>query len=162
MLYAQSHTQLESMEQELELLRRAPPSPSDAHPPVAGESNDQRIGERNEKSEQEQMWRVDLNVSGPHEKGPLLDQHGRVSCQVLPAIIGVLMLQCLKPLRPFTILPSNATERARLQTEVFGPGYKLPTMTVDEYLQIERERGNILTGGGSVFTSCSIQRLMMS
>lgn len=54
----------------------------------------------------------------------------------------------LQPLRPFTILPSNAAERARLQAEVFGPGYNLPTMSMDEYLEIEKQRGNIITGGG--------------
>jgi immunoglobulin-binding protein 1 len=36
---------------------------------------------------------------------------------------------------------------------VFGPGHNLPTMSIDEYLQIERERGNILSGGGYVFSS---------
>lgn len=57
----------------------------------------------------------------------------------------------LQPLRPFTILPSDAGQRARLQAEVFGPDYRLPTMSVDEYLEIERQRGNIITGGGYVF-----------
>lgn len=56
----------------------------------------------------------------------------------------------IKPLRPFTILPSNAAERARLQAQVFGPGYNLPTMSIDEYLEIEKQRGNIITGGGYV------------
>lgn len=58
--------------------------------------------------------------------------------------------QGLQPLRPFTILPSDAADRARLQAQVFGPGHRLPTMSIDEYLQIERERGNIITGGGYV------------
>ena len=54
-----------------------------------------------------------------------------------------------QPLRPFTILPAGeSADRARLQGQVFGPGHRLPTMSIDEYLEIERERGNILTGGG--------------
>ncbi|KAJ7481234.1 TAP42-like protein [Mycena galericulata] len=40
---------------------------------------------------------------------------------------------------PFTILPAGS---------VFSAGHRLPTMSIDEYLQIEQERGNILTGGG--------------
>ena len=49
------------------------------------------------------------------------------------------------------ILPSNAAERARLQAQVFQAGHRLPTMSIDEYLQIEQERGNIITGGGCVY-----------
>ena len=50
------------------------------------------------------------------------------------------------------ILPSNAAERARLQAQVFQAGHRLPTMSVEEYLQIEQERGNIISGGGCVHT----------
>ena len=57
----------------------------------------------------------------------------------------------LQPLRPFTILPSDAGERARFQNQVFGPSHRLPTMSIDEYLEIERQRGNIITGGGCAF-----------
>jgi len=57
----------------------------------------------------------------------------------------------MQPLRPFTILPAGAANRARFQGQVFGPGHNLPTMSIDEYLQIERERGNILSGGGYGF-----------
>ncbi|KAF9013998.1 TAP42-like protein [Cyathus striatus] len=120
--YAQAHTQLESMEQELELLRNAPPSPLNA--PV-----DDFRGKKKETDDE--MWKLDAPIprGGPDGKGPLLDPTG-------------------KPLRPFTILPSDAGERARLQRQVFGPGYNLPTMSIDEYLQIEQERGNVITGGG--------------
>lgn len=56
----------------------------------------------------------------------------------------------MKPLQPFTILPSGAggDDRTRLRGQVFQPDHRLPTMTIDEYLEIERQRGNILTGGG--------------
>ncbi|TFK42393.1 TAP42-like protein [Crucibulum laeve] len=124
LVFAQSHSQLESMEQELELLRNAPPSPRFAPP-----SDDQRGKQRQSDDD---MWKLDAPVptGGPDGKGPLMDANG-------------------KPLRPFTILPSDAGERARLQQQVFGPGYNLPTMSIDEYLQIENERGNIITGGGA-------------
>ena len=49
------------------------------------------------------------------------------------------------------ILPSNAAERARLQAQVFQPDHRLPTMTIDEYLEIEQQRGNIISGGGYVY-----------
>ncbi|KIJ69118.1 hypothetical protein HYDPIDRAFT_23975 [Hydnomerulius pinastri MD-312] len=117
--YAQAYSQLESMAQELELLRNAPP-PSPPEPPV-----DER---RSKAKEQEDMWKLDPTPR-PAGGGPLLDPSG-------------------KPLRPFTILPAGASDRARLQAQVFGPGHRLPTMSIDEYLEIERERGGIISGGG--------------
>ncbi|KAF9469306.1 TAP42-like protein [Collybia nuda] len=125
LLYAHAHSQLESTVQELELLRNAPPPAVRMSAP-----EDDRRG-KNRKAESD-MWKLDVpsrSNSGPDGKGPLLDSAG-------------------KPLRPFTILPSDTAERARLQAQVFGPGHRLPTMSIDEYLQIERERGNIITGGG--------------
>jgi len=118
--YAQAHAQLESMDQELELLRSAPPPPPSWEPPV----DDQRGKNR----EVDDVWKLDAPTR-PSGSGELLDPNG-------------------KPLQPFTILPAGASNRARLQSQIFGPGHRLPTMSIDEYLQIERERGNILTGGG--------------
>ena len=48
------------------------------------------------------------------------------------------------------ILPGGATDRARLQGEVFRPDHRLPTMSIDQYLEIEQQRGNVITGGGQV------------
>ncbi|KIY61869.1 TAP42-like protein [Cylindrobasidium torrendii FP15055 ss-10] len=73
-----------------------------------------------------QHWRLDGPVQ---QQGPLLSPSGQ-------------------PLRPFTILPSGATDRARLQSQVFGPGHNLPSMSIDEYLEIERQRGKFISGGG--------------
>ncbi|CAA7271528.1 unnamed protein product [Cyclocybe aegerita] len=128
LFYAHASSQLQSMQQELELLRNAPPSPITGPEDLVKGEHDHRHKRR--KSE-ENAWKLDIPVpGGPDGKGPLLDPTG-------------------KPLRPFTILPSDAGERARLQTQVFGSGHNLPTMSIDEYLEIERHRGNIITGGGS-------------
>jgi len=114
--WAQAQSQLESMQQELELLKHAPPpQPREAGKPVEDDS-----------------WRLDSapRGSGLRNEGPLLDQQG-------------------KPLRPFTILPAGSMpDRTRIQAEVFRPDHSLPTMTIDEYLEEEQRRGNILTGGG--------------
>lgn len=48
-----------------------------------------------------------------------------------------------KPLQPFTLLD----RRAQLQQGVFRPSHNLPTMTIDEYLEEEKQRGNIVQGG---------------
>ncbi|KAG2131295.1 TAP42-like protein [Suillus bovinus] len=117
--YAQAYSQLESMDQELELLCNAPP------PPRPGPPSDDR---KSKSKDQDDMWKLDTK-SSVSESGPLLDSSG-------------------KPLRPFTILPAGGSDRIRLQSQVFGPGHRLPTMSIDEYLRIEQERGNILTGGG--------------
>ncbi|KAJ7256502.1 TAP42-like protein [Mycena haematopus] len=121
--YAQAESQLLSLAQELELLQSAPRMP----PSPASQPEDDRRGK--ERAAEGDMWKLDVPRGGPDGKGPLLDPTG-------------------KPLRPFTILPSGSSDRARLAGQVFGPGHRLPTMSIDEYLQIEQERGNILTGGG--------------
>jgi immunoglobulin-binding protein 1 len=37
-----------------------------------------------------------------------------------------------------------------LKAEVFGPSHNLPTMSVDELLEVEKMRGKFLSGGGYV------------
>lgn len=66
-LYAQSHAQLESSEQELDLLRSTPPSPP---PQPRHETGD----------EAEDTWRLDMPrpQGGSDGKGPLLDPTGKV------------------------------------------------------------------------------------
>ncbi|KAH9066366.1 TAP42-like protein [Lactarius vividus] len=117
--YAQAQAQLASIAQELELLRSAPqPGTSDRTHPSSSEA-------------EHALWRLDAPTRAVgRQGGPLLDPAG-------------------KPLQPFTILPSGASsDRARLQEQVFQADHRLPTMSIDEYLEIERQRGNILTGGG--------------
>jgi hypothetical protein len=40
------------------------------------------------------------------------------------------------------------SDRERIRSEVFRSSHRLPTMTIDEYLEEERRQGNIITGGG--------------
>ncbi|KAJ5713332.1 uncharacterized protein N7483_010513 [Penicillium malachiteum] len=47
------------------------------------------------------------------------------------------------PMQPFTLLD----RRSQLQQGVFRSGHNLPTMTIDEYLEEEHRRGNVLQGG---------------
>ncbi|EPX72020.1 TAP42 family protein [Schizosaccharomyces octosporus yFS286] len=46
-----------------------------------------------------------------------------------------------RPIQPFTIV----SDRNAKSKNVFGPGYNLPTMSVDEYLDEEAKRGNIIS-----------------
>ncbi|KAI8986537.1 TAP42-like protein [Pilobolus umbonatus] len=55
-----------------------------------------------------------------------------------------ILSQAGKPLQPFVI----TNKREQLKNQVFGYGHNLPTMTIDEYLEQEMERGNIIKGGG--------------
>ncbi|THH12015.1 hypothetical protein EW145_g284 [Phellinidium pouzarii] len=72
-------------------------------------------------------WKLDAPTNSLlNQQGPLLDVSG-------------------KPMRPFTILPAGAGERARMQLEVFQSDHRLPTMGIDEYLEEERRRGNIIS-----------------
>ena len=56
---------------------------------------------------------------------------------------GPLLNSKGKPMQPFTLLD----RRSQLQQGVFRSGHNLPTMTIDEYLEEEKRRGNILQGG---------------
>ncbi|KAG0048469.1 hypothetical protein BGZ83_006585 [Gryganskiella cystojenkinii] len=56
--------------------------------------------------------------------GPLMDPQGR-------------------PLRPFVI----TNKKTEMMKGVFRPGHSLPTMSIEEYLDQEIERGNFLSGG---------------
>ncbi|GAW00403.1 serine/threonine protein phosphatase PP2A-associated protein [Lentinula edodes] len=125
LFFSQAQTQLQNMNQELELLRTAPPSASTAMSRL--EDDDDRRGKH--KESEENMWKIDAPTPKVGAGGPLLDEAG-------------------KPLQPFTILPSGAGDRARFQAQVFGPGHNLPTMSIDEYLEIERQRGKFISGGG--------------
>ncbi|RCH91201.1 hypothetical protein CU098_008715 [Rhizopus stolonifer] len=49
-----------------------------------------------------------------------------------------------RPLQPFVI----TSQREQIKSKVFGYGHNLPTMTIDEYLEQEMARGNIIQGGG--------------
>ncbi|KAJ2262225.1 Type 2A phosphatase-associated protein 42 [Coemansia sp. RSA 376] len=49
-----------------------------------------------------------------------------------------------QPTQPF-VLTNN---RQAIKDSVFRPGWALPTMTIDEYLKQEEERGGIISGGG--------------
>lgn len=57
---------------------------------------------------------------------------------------GPILSKTGVPLQPFTLLD----QRSQLQKGVFRPGHNLPTMTIDEYLEEEKRRGNIIEGGG--------------
>ncbi|SPO31592.1 related to TAP42 - component of the Tor signaling pathway [Ustilago trichophora] len=90
-------------------------------PPSAPESSTRTSSDASSSE-----WRLDRPTGSLPTTGPLLAPSGKV-------------------LRPFTI--SNKT-RAQLSSEVFRPDHRLPTMSIDEYLEEEQRRGNIIQGGG--------------
>ncbi len=47
--------------------------------------------------------------------------------------------------KPFKLV----RDRKQIAVDVFRPDYNLPTMTIDEYLDLEMRRGNIISGGGA-------------
>lgn len=107
---------------ELELLASAP---SDHDSSMSSSSAPPRTDE-----DADNTWRLD-RTAGQYKPRELISGGGRV-------------------MRPFTILPSTKqmSDRERLKGEVFRNGHRLPTMTIDEYLDEERSRGNVITGGG--------------
>jgi immunoglobulin-binding protein 1 len=85
--YAQSHAQLASIAQELELLRSAPPAPP--LPPQPGTSERARSSPEAERS----LWTLDAprSVGTAQRGGPLLDSAGKV-CDPLGAFLWVFWL----------------------------------------------------------------------
>ena len=82
--YAQAHAHLESMDQELELLRSVPPPPPSWEPPF----DDQR----GKKREVDDVWKLDAPTR-PSGSGELLDPNGKVSPQFICLIFltGLLL-----------------------------------------------------------------------
>lgn len=113
---------LELLNREMEMLAMAPERP--VHDPAAPGADD--ASARRRDLEDDTTWRLDtpLRRSGVGRGGPLLSAQGR-------------------PLQPFTLVGG----RADLRDGVFRSGHNLPTMSIDEYLEEERRRGNILSGG---------------
>lgn len=93
--------------------------------PAAPARQDDSEPERTRESSTGYTTRVEAPALGPGNKGPLLNKQGKV-------------------MRPFTIVPS----RDKIAQNIFGTGQVLPTMTVEEYLDEEMKRGNVITGGG--------------
>ncbi|GAA5829753.1 hypothetical protein JCM5353_002220 [Sporobolomyces roseus] len=135
--YLRAHAELSSLEQELELLEHGMkmseiPSPS-PHASASSNSRNKSDARTEDQDEDDLTWRLD-KISMTRDD-PLLSASGKV-------------------LRPFTILPSakgsssQLDTRLRLQSEVFQSSHRLPTMTIDEYLDEQNEMGNILQGGG--------------
>ncbi|KAI9183325.1 Type 2A phosphatase-associated protein 42 [Blastocladiella emersonii ATCC 22665] len=86
--------------------------------PAQGDPHDAE--RRDRRTEAELAARLDgVQLAG--RTGPLLDKNGR-------------------PMRPFTIVSQRAVE----QGKVFRPGHRLPTMSIEEYLDAEMARGGIL------------------
>jgi hypothetical protein len=121
LLYALTGPSLANTAMELALLANAPPEP------VQGALQDPRA---RRQAEDDAQWRLD-RTAGSYKPRELISGGGRV-------------------LRPFTILPSTSamSDRERLRSAVFRSSHRLPTMTIEEYLEEEQRRGNIITGGG--------------
>ncbi|KGQ12204.1 hypothetical protein BBAD15_g2044 [Beauveria bassiana D1-5] len=105
----------------VECLPWRPPPPTTQDNGAADDTNTRR-----RDAEDDTTWRLDtpLRRTGAGAGGPLLSAKG-------------------KPLQPFTLVGN----RADLKRGVFRAGHNLPTMSIDEYLEEERRRGNILSGG---------------
>lgn len=102
-------------------------APPEAPPPSRTQAGDHR--ERIGGQEDRYSERLDPPISqllADGRNGPLLNKDG-------------------KPLQPFTLLDS----REQIRQGVFRPGHRLPTMTIDEYLEEEKKRGGIIEGGGT-------------
>ncbi|KXJ85786.1 TAP42-like protein [Microdochium bolleyi] len=114
---------LEGINREMEVIAQAPVA---LMPQETTIEDDER---RRKASVDSDMYsaRLDgpLQASLAGMKGPLLSKQG-------------------KPLRPFTL----TANRQEIQQGVFRSGHNLPTMSIDEYLDEERRRGNIIEGGG--------------
>ncbi|KAF9285351.1 hypothetical protein BGZ68_003954 [Mortierella alpina] len=68
---------------------------------------------------------------------------GRVDDSRIWNATGPLMDPNGRPLRPFVI----TNKKTEMMKGVFRPGHSLPTMSIEEYIDQEIERGNFLSGG---------------
>ena len=131
--FLRANSEIASIDMEMELLLHAVSlqSSTTATTTDSTQGSATRGTERAREEEDESSWKIEnLSLS---DSSPLLSPSGQV-------------------LRPFTILPSRDASpldaRLRLQSEVFRSGHRLPTMTIDEFLDAEQAAGNVLQGGG--------------
>ncbi|BGP53841.1 Type 2A phosphatase-associated protein 42 [Rhodotorula sphaerocarpa] len=161
--YLRAHAELDSIEQEMEILRHGmrmseiPSTRSLIGELGAGAGGSGSAG-RDERTARGAHAAASRSRRG--EAGGLSDEEGdedednedrRWRLDVLPKEAGPVLSSEGKVLRPFTILPSKKgplSTRLRLQSEVFRDGHRLPTMSIDEFLDREEQRGNVLQGGG--------------
>ena len=111
----------------------APPPKQEPQPEDDGVYDDRQRSAKSDGYNE----KLDNVLSLTNKSGPLLSADG-------------------KPLRPFTLLDNRET----IKQGVFRSGHNLPTMTIDEYLDEERRRGNIIEGGGYVKLFLAIYTLL--
>ncbi|KAF9129536.1 hypothetical protein BGW39_004050 [Mortierella sp. 14UC] len=111
----------QTMEQLVGIQQEIPMLQQMAERKAAQGSNDSRAAHRSKDDARD--GKVDDSTIW-NATGPLMDPQGR-------------------PLRPFMI----TNKRNEMMKGVFRPGHSLPTMTIEEYLDQEMERGNFLSGG---------------
>ncbi|RVD86473.1 uncharacterized protein DFL_004747 [Arthrobotrys flagrans] len=120
----QSLQQLEGIYLEIDILGKAPSEEQLLEQRRGRQEEDERS--RRRKADDNYSDRVDPSEIFTKANGrPLLSSDG-------------------KPLRPFTLL----SNREIVKGGVFGPGHRLPTMTIEDYLEEEKRRGGIIEGGG--------------
>ena len=85
-----------------------------------------------------------LNYQRQRENHPLVAQHHYLPHEEPKnhdsSIPSIKMLHSLRLLSNSATIPSE-----KLRQQVFQPSHRLPTMTIDEYLKREQQRGLILT-----------------
>ncbi|KAJ5127829.1 hypothetical protein N7448_008608 [Penicillium atrosanguineum] len=118
----QTFQSLDLLMQELSILALMKNSP----PPPQPQPEDlrQRVGGLGGANYSDRLDPSISQLLGSGRGGPILNSKG-------------------KPMQPFTLLD----RRTQLQQGVFRSGHNLPTMTIDEYLEEEHRRGNVLQGG---------------
>ncbi|ORY05340.1 TAP42-like protein, partial [Basidiobolus meristosporus CBS 931.73] len=101
---------------------------------------EQFVSIRQEKEMLHQMKKLNLGEKSQRNT----DEDSELRLDQTSQRQGPLLSKEGQPLRPFII----TNQRKALQEQVFRPGWRLPTMTIDQYLQQEMDRGNFISGGG--------------
>ncbi|KAG0319649.1 hypothetical protein BGZ99_004980 [Dissophora globulifera] len=94
------------------------------------------------KQMQERKAAEGLNDTRTSDRSRDDARDGRVDSTIWNAT-GPLMDPKGRPLRPFVI----TNKRTEMMNGVFRPGHSLPTMSIEQYIDQEIERGNFLSGG---------------
>lgn len=121
---------LETLNMELEMVSRMPPPSQLQNQKPSHDFRERQTGGAFDKGFTDRV-EPKLYSSNGSRRGPLLTPDGKVN-------------------RPFTIVGNLAqkVERDQVMNRVRGTGQYAPTMTVEEYLDEEMRRGNIISGGG--------------
>lgn len=137
---------LDSMRQELEILKNMSAAGADAGSRRVEGERERARGEPEGEGKGEE-WRLDRRFDAG-AAGPLMDPAGKVLRPFQITSEGAAAGAGAGAGTMGTLADDGMDARRKIREGVFKPSHRLPSMSIDEFLEEEERRGNVIRGGG--------------